>query len=158
LASKKTTIPHLDRRAILAMLTLQRTSSCKRRQVVALIVRDGDVMLAAANGPLDCLNPAKWSMCLREQYHITSGRNHEVCRGLHAEQYVIAKAARQGISTLGTEMFLSTKPCSVCAKLIVEAGITRVVYMEDFPDPFSDEILKSGGVEIDRWPPESHEE
>lgn len=143
---------------MLAALKVRDTSTCARRRVGAVIVRNGQLVAAAANGPLDCLDPAKWPTCLREQYRVASGHRHEVCRGLHAEQYVIAKAARQGIPTFGAEMYVTTKPCSVCAKLIVQSGFARVVYMEDSSDPFTDDVLESAGVEIGHWTLELHRE
>ena len=105
-------------------------------------------MVVTANGPLNCLGTRRCSPCLRNELQIPSGHRHEICRGLHAEQHAIAEAARQGIALLDAEMYVTTKPCSVCAKLIVVSGIKRVFYWENFPDSMTEEVLASAGIDL----------
>lgn len=138
---------------MLAALAVRDTSVCDRRRVGCALVRNGEVVLTAANGPLGCFDRSVWTDCLRDRYGIASGQRHEICRGLHAEQRLIVLAARQGIATAGAELYVTSKPCSVCAKLIVEAGVVAVTYLTEFPDAFADEVLELGRVRLTRWLP-----
>jgi dCMP deaminase len=87
---------------------------------------------------------------VRDALSIPSGRNQEVCFGLHAEQNALMQAAKFGISTKGATIYVTTKPCSVCARLIINAGIFRVVYEHDYPDPLTDYFFNVCRIKVDR--------
>ena len=93
----------------------------------------------------DCLEIG----CLREQLGIPSGQRHELCRGLHAEQNVIVQAAVHGVSLEGAEIYCTHQPCVMCAKMIVNAGIVRVVYHSGYPDDFALDIFEEAGVKVE---------
>ena len=89
--------------------------------------------------------------CLREKKGIASGTHAEICYAIHAEQNAIIQAARLGISIDGATLYCTHQPCVICAKMIVNAGIRRVVYQEGYPDDFAVEMLKEGGVILERY-------
>jgi len=143
---KKTT--SYNQNAILVALEMQSRSVCSRRRVGAVIVKDGNIVVQAMNGPLPSIDLKKWPYCLRNEQKIPSAQRHEICRGLHAEEYAIAEAARQGIQTLGAEIYVTTKPCSVCIRMIIQAGISRVFYLDNFSDSFTDQIVETAKIEL----------
>ncbi|MBD3156333.1 cytidine deaminase, partial [Candidatus Peregrinibacteria bacterium] len=79
--------------------------------------------------------------CLREKLNIPSGQRHEICRGTHAEQNAITQAAKFGIDIEGGTLYCNTHPCSICTKMIINAGIKKVIYDSDYDDPLSKEML-----------------
>ena len=93
--------------------------------------------------------------CMRRVLGIQSGTRAELCYAIHAEQNAIIQAAKLGVSIDGATLYCTHQPCSVCAKMIINAGITRVVYQEGYPDEFSLEIFREAGVQLDRYTPEA---
>jgi dCMP deaminase len=137
----------------LAMMTSMR-STCLRRQVGAVIVRDRQVVSTGYNGSpkgtAHCLEIG----CLRESLGIPSGERHEMCRGSHAEGNAIAQAARMGIATDGATLYCTDEPCSFCTKSILHAGVARVVYMRPYPDNLAAELRKETDVVFEPFPKE----
>lgn len=123
-------------------------SSCLRRTVGAILVRDRRILATGYNGSPRGIRHCEVTGCVREKLKIPSGERHELCRGLHAEQNVIIQAALYGISTQGSTLYVSCTPCSICAKMIVNAGIREVVVKEKYPDRMAEEFLKEAGITI----------
>lgn len=124
-------------------------STCLRRKVGALIVKDKKILTTGYNGaPKGCKHCIDIG-CLREQLNIPSGERHELCRAMHAEQNAIVQAAYSGTSVAGGTLYVTTQPCSLCAKMAINAGIKRIVYRGEYPDKLSLELLKEAGVEIE---------
>ena len=90
--------------------------------------------------------------CLREQLGIPSGQRHEICRGLHAEQNVIIQAAVHGINIQGAELYCTTHPCVLCSKMLINCGIRRIYYAEDYPDDLATAMLREAGVTVEQFP------
>ena len=88
--------------------------------------------------------------CLREKLKVPSGQRHELCRALHAEQNAFLQAARHGVSLEGATLYITNQPCSICAKMIINVGIKKVIFQGDYPDDFAMEFLREGGVEMAR--------
>ena len=134
----------------MAELTAQR-STCLRRHVGAVIVRDKHAMATGYNGaPMGLKHCAELGGCLREKLHVPSGERHELCRALHAEQNAIIQAAALGESIDGGTIYITNHPCSICAKMIVNAGIKRIVIREGYPDELAKDILGEAGIEVER--------
>lgn len=131
----------------IAQLIAQR-STCFHRKVGALIVKDKRILATGYNQPPSGFPHCDRIGCIRDDLGIPSGRNQEICYGLHAEQNALMQAARFGISTEGATIYVTHKPCSVCARLIINAGIKRVVYVEGYPDPLTDFFFVQCGVEV----------
>ncbi|MCD6322222.1 MAG: cytidine/deoxycytidylate deaminase family protein [Clostridiales bacterium] len=123
-------------------------STCLRRQVGAVVVRDKRILTSGYNGAPTGVRHCEEVGCLRQQLNIPSGERHEICRGLHAEQNAIAQAAYMGTSVKGATMYVSLQPCSLCAKLIINAGIIGLVYRGSYPDELSLNLLNEAGIEL----------
>ena len=138
----------------MAVLTARR-STCLRRHVGAVIVQEKHIVATGYNGAPRGLDHCgdREGGCLRQQLGIPSGQKHELCRALHAEQNAIIQAAKLGVSIDGATLYCTHQPCSVCAKMIINAGIQRVVYQEGYPDAFSLEIFKEAGVRLEQFTP-----
>ncbi len=124
-------------------------STCIRRQVGALIVKDNRILTTGYNGAPTGMAHCGEAGCMREKLGIPSGERQELCRGLHAEQNAIIQAGLYGVSIRGSTLYCTHKPCITCTKMIINAGIIRVVYKEDYPDEFSDELFKQSGIKVD---------
>lgn len=123
-------------------------STCLRRQVGALIVKENRILATGYNGaPTGCTH-CEQSGCLREKLHIPSGQRHELCRALHAEQNAFLQASKYGIAVQGATLYVTTQPCSLCAKMIINAGIVKVVFKGEYPDELSLELLKEAKIEM----------
>jgi dCMP deaminase len=86
--------------------------------------------------------------CVREKLGIPSGQRHEICRAAHAEQNAIVQAAYSGTSVNGSTMYVTTQPCVLCAKMIINAGIRKIVFKGDYPDSLAMELLQEAGVRV----------
>ena len=121
-------------------------ATCLHRQVGAVVVRDKRILATGYNGAPTGLPHCLDIGCLRDQVGARSGERQELCRASHAEQNALEQAARYGIALEGATLYSTTAPCSICAKMLVNAGIRRVVYAEDYPDLLAGEILDQAGV------------
>ena len=132
----------------MAMLTAKR-STCMRRQVGAVIVQDKHIVATGYNGaPKGIPHCEEVGGCLREKYHVPSGERHELCRALHAEQNAIIQAATLAQSIEGATIYITNQPCVICAKMIINAGIKRIVVREGYPDQLAVDLLAEAGLKI----------
>jgi len=127
-------------------------STCVRRKVGAVLVRDKRILATGYNGPPSGLPHCIDVGCLREKLKVPSGQRHELCRGLHAEQNAIIQAAIHGVSVKGAVLYCTHYPCSLCAKMLINAGITRVVVAEDYPDELAREFFSEAGIRVEVCP------
>ena len=123
-------------------------STCLRRSVGAIIVKDKRILSTGYNGAPTGIKHCLETGCLREKLNISSGENHELCRGIHAEQNAIIQAAYHGVTIKGASLFCTNLPCSICAKMIINAGIRRIFYTSGYADSMSEEMLKEAGVDV----------
>lgn len=126
-------------------------STCLRRWVGAVAVRDKRVLATGYNGAPSGLAHCKDVGCLREKLGVPSGQQHELCRGLHAEQNVIIQAALHGVSIAGSTLYVTVQPCVLCAKMIINAGIKEVVFQGDYPDELALSMLDEAGIVLRRF-------
>ena len=132
----------------MAVLTAKR-STCMRRQVGAVIVKDRHIIATGYNGaPRGIAHCADRGGCLRQKLGIPSGERHELWMALHAEQNAIIQAATLGQSIEGASIYVTHQPCVICAKMIINAGIRRIVVKEGYPDELSVDILAEAGLRI----------
>jgi len=124
-------------------------STCMRRHVGAILVKDKRILATGYNGAPRGLRHCEEVGCLRERNNVPSGERHELCRGLHAEQNAFLQAASFGVSSEGATLYATVYPCSLCAKMAVNAGVQRIVTMGDYPDALSKEILEEAGVDVE---------
>lgn len=129
-------------------------SSCYRkgRSVGAIIVKDKRIMTTGYNGaPAGIKTCKEKGECLRDNLNIASGTHAEICFAIHAEQNAIIQAAKLGVSVDGATLYCTHQPCSVCAKMIINVGIKRVIYDQGYPDEFSLDLLNEAGVKLERY-------
>ena len=132
----------------MAELTSKR-STCMRRQVGAVIVQDKHIIATGYNGaPRGIKHCEERGGCLRQKLNVPSGERHELCMALHAEQNAIIQAATLGQSIEGGVIYVTHQPCVICAKMIINAGIKRIVVREGYPDQLSIDILSEAGLRI----------
>ena len=142
----------------MAELTAQR-STCIRRQVGAVIVREKRAIATGYNGaPRGLAHCEEKGGCLRQKLQIPSGQRHELCRALHAEQNAIIQAASMGHAIEGGTIYITHQPCVICAKMIVNAGIRRIVVRQGYPDQLAMEILEEAGLRVEKLKKEEAEE
>lgn len=132
----------------MAELTAKR-STCLRRQVGAVIVKDKHIIATGYNGaPRGLKHCDELGGCLRQKLQVPSGQRHELCRALHAEQNAIIQAATLGQSIEEGTIYVTHQPCAICAKMIINAGIKRIVVREGYPDELATEILNEAGLKV----------
>ena len=133
-------------------------STCLRRQVGAVIVKDKNILATGYNGApsgvAHCLDVG----CLRERLQIPSGERHELCRGLHAEQNAIIQAALHGVSIENATVYCTHQPCILCAKMLINSRIEKVVFGTVYPDKESLVFFDKAGVKVEQFTLITHEQ
>lgn len=127
---------------------VQTRTTCLRRPVGALIVKDKRILATGYNGVPTGLRHCNITGCLRQELGVPSGQRHEICRGLHAEQNALLQAARYGINIEGASIYITTQPCAVCAKMLINAGIKEIIYKNPYPDELAMEMLEESGIKM----------
>ena len=123
-------------------------STCTRRAVGAVIVKEKRILSTGYNGAPTGIRHCSETGCLRAQLEVPSGERHELCRGIHAEQNAIIQAACHGISIKDGVLYCTHFPCSICAKMIINAGIKTIYYLSGYSDDLSREMLEEAGVVV----------
>ncbi len=130
---------------------VSKRSTCLRRRVGAVLVRDKKILSTGYNGAPSGVKHCIDIGCLREKLKIPSGQRHELCRGLHAEQNVILQAALHGTSTKGSDLYVTNQPCMICAKMLINAGIKEIIICDGYPDEMAAKFLKEAKVKIRKF-------
>jgi len=125
---------------------VSKRATCLRRRVGAVLVKDKRILATGYNGAPSGITHCDVTGCLRQKLAIPSGQRHEICRGLHAEQNVILQAAFHGVSTQDSILYITNAPCSICAKMILNAGIKEVIAKIKYPDDVGTALLKEAMV------------
>ena len=133
----------------ITILVAQRTT-CTRRGVGAVIVKDKRILSTGYNGAPSGIRHCAEVGCMRERLNVPSGQRHELCRGIHAEQNAIIQAAYHGVSVKGATVYCTNQPCSICAKMIINAGLQKICYQSGYEDPLARELLQEAGIEVVR--------
>jgi len=123
-------------------------STCTRRAVGAIIVLDKRILSTGYNGAPSGIRHCSEVGCLREQMGVPSGEKHELCRGIHAEQNAIIQAAQHGVSIKGGTLYCTNLPCSICAKMLINAGIKKIYYQSGYADAISKDMLKEAEIAL----------
>jgi dCMP deaminase len=125
-------------------------STCLRRSVGAILVKEKRILATGYNGAPAGVRHCEEVGCVRENSSIPSGTRHELCRGIHAEQNVIIQAAYHGISIRDATLYCTNKPCVICSKMIINAGIKKIYYGEGYDDALSEQLFGEAGLELVR--------
>ncbi|MCK9441655.1 MAG: dCMP deaminase family protein [Methanothrix sp.] len=123
-------------------------STCLRNQVGALFVKNKRILTTGYNGAPSGLEHCDVVGCAREG--VASGTRHELCRAVHAEQNAIIQAALHGISIEGATLYCTHQPCILCAKMMINARVIKVVYRQSYPDGTALDFLQQAGIVVER--------
>lgn len=123
-------------------------STCLRRQVGAVLVKDKQILSTGYNGSPSGLQHCDEVGCLRQNLGVPSGERHEICRAVHAEQNALVQAAKHGVAITGADLYTTHQPCVLCTKLLINAGIRRVIYTYSYPDQLAVEMAKEAGLNL----------
>lgn len=127
---------------------VSKRSTCLRRKVGAILVKDRRILATGYNGTPTKITHCWETGCLRVKLNIPSGERHELCRGLHAEQNVLLQAALYGISLKDSVLYCTNQPCLICAKMLINAGIQEIVMKGEYPDKMAREFLKQAKIKL----------
>ena len=131
-------------------------STCLRRRVGAILVLDKRILSTGYNGAPSGVSHCETVGCLREKHQVPSGERHELCRGLHAEMNAIIQAAVSGTPVQGATCYSTTFPCSLCAKMLINAGVKRIVAQSDYADDLSKQLFAEAGLTVELFDFETH--
>ena len=145
---KKITRPGWDEYFLSIAHLVSRRSTCLRRRVGALFVKNKRILSTGYNGAPTKIEHCKKTGCLRDKLRVPSGERHELCRGLHAEQNAILQAALHGVSVRGAKMYATTQPCIICAKMLINAGVGEIVIEGRYPDKLAREFFKKAKIKV----------
>jgi len=127
---------------------VSKRSTCLRRSVGAIIVKDKRILSTGYNGSPTGLKHCEEIGCIREKLKIPSGEKHELCRGIHAEQNAIIQAAYHGVSINNADLYSTVLPCSICAKMLINSGIKKIFYKSSYADKLSQDMLQEAKIEL----------
>ena len=130
---------------------VSKRSTCLRRQVGAVLIKDKKILATGYNGAPSRIEHCLDIGCLRQKMGVPSGERHELCRGLHAEQNAIIQAAYHGVGIRGATLFCTNHPCIICAKMVINAGIERIVFEEGYADDLAAQMLNLSGIQIEKF-------
>ena len=138
------------------VVEVSKRATCLRRQVGAILVNEKRMLSTGYNGAPSGIVHCSKRRCLREAHGVPSGERHELCRGLHAEMNAIIQAATYGVNINGSTLYSTTFPCSLCAKMLINAGIIRIVAQGDYADALAKEMLSEAGVKLELYDVTKH--
>ncbi|UCD55325.1 MAG: cytidine/deoxycytidylate deaminase family protein [Candidatus Omnitrophota bacterium] len=127
---------------------ISKRSTCLRRKVGAVLVKNKRVLATGYNGAPSNIKHCKITGCLREKLEVPSGQRHELCRGLHGEQNALLQAALHGVSVEGAKLYAVSQPCIICAKMLINAGIKEIVIAGRYPDKMAKDFLKEARIRV----------
>ncbi len=145
---KKINRPEWNEYFMAMAFLVSKRSTCTRRKVGAVLVRDRRILATGYNGPPSGFPHCDEIGCLRDELNIPSGERQELCWGLHAEQNAVIQAALFGVSTQNSTLYCTTKPCITCAKILANAGVKKIYVAENYPDEFSDKLLEKLNIPV----------
>lgn len=138
--------PSWDEYFMEVCMVVSKRSTCLRRHVGAVLVKGKRILATGYNGPPSGLAHCEEVGCLRDAMGVPSGERQEICRALHAEQNALVQAARYGIPVEGSVLYCTTQPCATCTKMLINAGIRKVIYMEPYADELATRIAQEAGL------------
>lgn len=130
--------------------TVAKRSTCLRHNVGAVMVKEKQILSTGYNGAPSGMAHCLDIGCIRDKLKIESGKNHEICRAVHAEQNAVIQAALHGVNTEEATLYCTHAPCSLCAKILINAKVRRVVYKGEYPDDYAKKYFDEAGVKVER--------
>lgn len=140
--------PSIDEYFLEIASVVSKRSTCLRNKVGAVIVRNKRILSTGYNGAPSNMEHCLEIGCMRQQNNIASGTRHEKCRAVHAEQNAIIQAALHGVGIGGATVYCTHQPCILCAKMIINSNINKVIYSTSYPDTDTQDFFNAAGVEM----------
>ncbi len=147
---KETKRPSWDKYFMEIARLVAKRSTCLRRKVGALIVKDKRILCTGYNGTPTGIEHCDIVGCMREKLKIPAGERHELCQGLHAEQNAFLQAACYGINVKDAAIYCTNQPCIICAKMMINAGVKKVIIGDGYPDKMARDFLKKANITLRR--------
>jgi len=127
-------------------------ATCLRRKVGAILVKDRRILATGYNGPPKGVPHCdELGGCLREKLSVPSGERQELSRAVHAEQNAIIQAAKMGTNIDGATLYVTNHPCFICAKMLINAGVSKIIFADGYPDKYAEDILKQANVTVTKF-------
>ncbi|MBF8436418.1 cytidine/deoxycytidylate deaminase family protein [Halanaerobiaceae bacterium Z-7014] len=126
-------------------------ATCLRRKVGAVLVKNKKVLATGYNGAPMNIEHCESTGCLREKMEVPSGERHEICRGVHAEQNLVAQAAIHGVKTENSIVYCTHQPCIICTKILINAGVKKIYFKNSYSDKFAENLLKKSNIEFIKY-------
>ncbi len=145
---KEKSRPNWDEYFLSIAKLVSKRSTCLRRKVGALLVKDKRILAPGYNGAPSGIKHCKVTGCIREKLKVPSGERHELCYGLHAEQNALLQAALHGVSVEGGKIYATNQPCIICVKMLINAGIKEIVIAGRYPDKMARNFLKEARIKV----------
>ena len=132
-------------------VNLSATANCAKGKVGAILIKDNKIIAEGVNSVPNGITPCTEETCLRKRLNLKSGENQELCFVVHAEQNALIDALNNSVDVKESTLYVTKQPCIICAKMLINAGIKRIVYLKAYPDKYSEGLLKEAGVEIKKF-------
>ena len=132
-------------------LAIAPSANCIKGKVGAVIVRNGEILSEGVNSVPNGVTPCTEETCIRKKLDLHAGQNQELCFVVHAEQNALINALNNRKDVQGGTIYVTKKPCIICGKMLINAGIKRIVYLQDYADKYSEGILKEAGIELEKY-------
>lgn len=132
-------------------ISLSSNANCIKGKVGAILVKDNKIIAEGVNSVPNGITPCTEETCLRKKLNLKSGENQELCFVVHAEQNALIDALNNKIDVKDSVLYVTKQPCIICAKMLINAGIRKIIYLKAYPDKYSESLLKEAGIEITKF-------
>lgn len=132
-------------------LTISANANCIKGKVGAILVKNNKIISEGVNSVPNGITPCTEETCLRKKLNLKSGENQELCFVVHAEQNALINALNNKINVKNSTLYVTKQPCIICAKMLINAGIKKIIYLKEYPDKYSEDLLNQVGIEITKF-------
>ena len=132
-------------------INISSNANCIKGKVGAIFVKDDKIIAEGVNSVPNGITPCTEETCIRKKLNLKSGENQELCFVVHAEQNALIDALNNKIDVKDSVLYVTKQPCIICAKMIINAGIRKIIYLKAYPDKYSESLLKEAGIEINKF-------
>ena len=130
---------------------LSLSANCIKGKVGAIIVKDDIIISQGVNSVPNGISPCTEDTCIRKKLRLKSGENQELCFVVHAEQNALLDALDKKSDVRDSILYVTKQPCIICAKMLINAGIKKIVYLNPYPDKYSEKMLKEAEIELKQY-------
>ena len=132
-------------------INISSNANCIKGKVGAIFVKDDKIIAEGVNSVPNGITPCTEETCIRKKLNLKSGENQELCFVVHAEQNALIDALNNKIDVKDSILYVTKQPCIICAKMLINAGIKKIIYLKAYPDKYAESLLKGAGIEITKF-------